>query len=44
MKPTCNAFQLKLFAASWMVLDHIDHIPGLLPPAAAAAQPRQALT
>ena len=37
MKPTCNAFQLKLFAASWMVLDHIDHIPGLLPPAAAAA-------
>lgn len=37
MKPTCNAFPLKLFAASWMVLDHIDHIPGLLPPAAAAA-------
>ena len=29
MKPTCNAFQLKLFAASWMVLDHIDHIPAL---------------
>lgn len=37
MKPTCNAFQLKLFAAIWMVLDHIDHIPGLLPPTAAAA-------
>lgn len=26
-----NAFELKLFLALLMVLDHIDHIPGLLP-------------
>lgn len=27
-----NAFELKLFMALLMVLDHLDHIPGLLPP------------
>lgn len=29
---TWNAFELKLFMALLMVLDHLDHIPGLLPP------------
>lgn len=28
-----NAFQIKLFMAILMVLDHIPHIPGLVPPA-----------
>ena len=27
-----NAFELKLFMALLMVLDHLGHIPGLLPP------------
>lgn len=27
-----NAFQLKFFMAMLMVLDHLDHIPGFLPP------------
>ncbi|MGP1555700.1 TraX family protein [Peptostreptococcus stomatis] len=27
-----NAFQIKLFMASLMVLDHLPHIPGLVPP------------
>lgn len=36
MKPTFNTFQLKLLLAILMVFDHIDYIPGLLPPAAAA--------
>ena len=27
-----NGFQLKLFMAMLMVLDHLDHIPGFLPP------------
>ena len=31
-----NAFEIKRFMAVLMVLDHLDHIPGLLPPALAA--------
>lgn len=33
---TRNAFELKLFMALLMVLDHLDHIPGLLWPETAA--------
>ena len=27
-----NAFQIKLFMVALMVLDHLPHIPGLIPP------------